>query len=100
MTTGDNPGWMLAFLMFGMLYAVVVLLGNIYVYTERQKHPWTRLSDKETYLALKWTYLWPFLLMYHIPHFILTEFIPWVWGGFCKFFSNYWVAFRVLCTGK
>ena len=82
-----------------ILYFAVVIIGNCFVYGERNKD-WHRLSDKDTYGAFKWIYFWPFLLMYWIPKLLWTMFVPWVWGGVRKFFGNYGVAYRVYRTGK
>ncbi len=88
-----------AFCGFGALYVLIAVIGNCFIYCERNKD-WYRLSDKDTLTALKWTYFWPFLLMYWIPRLLWTEFRPWVWGGVRKFFGNYGAAYRVYRTGR
>ena len=89
----------IAFGMFGAFWLIIAVIGNCFIYCERNKD-WYRLTDSDTLTAMKWTYFWPFLLAYWIPRLLWTETRPWVWGGICKFFGNYRVAYRVYRTGK
>ncbi len=101
-TNGDLwlAEWQAILLAFAIVgYATVVVVGNMYVYSERKKLSFMRLSDRDTYVAFKWIYLWPLLACYYVPRTLLMDFCPFAYHGFRRFTDNYCAAIRFLFRG-